>query len=84
MPTRLVLFLLTLILQALVTILIVGFRDFKKEGPLKSGWKKKTVEMVFKFFASILLFIFNCSVTVKKVDVDYSYYLGKDYKKKMK
>lgn len=64
--------------------LIACCRDFKKYGPLKKGPRKKCIEIIFTFFASVLLIIFGCWTTVKEVDVNYTYYLGPDYKQKMK
>lgn len=80
MPTRLLLSILALIIMAILATLIACCRDFKKYGPLKKGPRKTAIEIIFKLFGNIILIIFGCWTTVKEVDVNYTYYLGPDYK----
>lgn len=56
-------------------------RNFKKKGPLKNKCQRKAVKILFEVCGYALLFLFGCGAKVEHVDVDYSYFLGRDYKK---
>ncbi len=60
---------------------VVGFgHNFDIDQPL-SGKRKVVIAIIFKLFSIILLRLgLAIKVNRKKVDYDYSEYLGKDYK----
>ena len=83
MPTRLLLlgidgFLCTII----VKVLTLG-HDFKR-GPLKDGCRKKLLFFMYKKCTSLYLFIAGIRTKKKQIDSDYSEYLGRDYRTKMR
>lgn len=81
MPTRMVLlFLDGAFLTLSVKILSIG-HDFKK-GPMKSGCRKWAIAFMYHVCCTFFLILAGVFFTYsKKVDADYSEYLGEDYKK---
>ena len=63
---------------------IIGCRNFKKRGPLKAGCQKRAIEILYGTAGAVLLILFGCRTTRRELDTDYSYYLGPDYKAKMR
>ena len=54
-----------------------------KEGEYYSGWRKIWIQKTIMIGATVNRLALNISLSIKKVEeheVDYSYYLGKDYK----
>ena len=51
---------------------------------MKNGCRKKITKGMIKACNAINLLIIGCWTTVNYKDVDYSYYLGDEYKKKEK
>mmetsp|Transcript_11024 Transcript_11024/g.18428 ORF Transcript_11024/g.18428 Transcript_11024/m.18428 type:complete len:272 (+) Transcript_11024:24-839(+) len=78
MPSRLILLILSGIVLALISVLLTLGHDFKK-GPTK-GCRKASVGFFYTTMAWIFCFICGLFTRKEKVDFDYSYYLGKDYK----
>ena len=62
-----------------ISFLTIGY-DFRREGPLKNGLRKRLIHLMYKICSTIFLFICGIS-TSKKVHkyVDYSKYLGSWY-----
>lgn len=52
--------------------------------PLKPGCRKTFVYGIYTLTAKTVCFLAGMSVTLKKVEMDYSEYLGKDYLKTQK
>jgi hypothetical protein len=63
-------------------ILTLG-HDFEK-GPLKAGCRKSIINMLYKYGGYWFCFVCGLFTSGKEVDMDYSYWLGPDYKKKYK
>jgi hypothetical protein len=80
MPTRAFIVVIAMPLMWLVNVPITWGHDFKK-GPLKDGFRKSVVELVYKFYLRIM--VAAAGMWTKKVhrDSDYTYYLGPNYKK---
>ena len=57
--------------------------DFKK-GPMKSGCRKWIIYFMYHVCCTFYLFIAGTRTSLKFVDVDYSYYLGPNYKNNVK
>jgi 1-acyl-sn-glycerol-3-phosphate acyltransferase len=57
--------------------------DFRK-GPMKNGCRKWIIFFMYHVGVSFYLFIAGMKTTLRYQDVDYSYYLGPEYKRKMK
>ena len=55
--------------------------NFKKKGPMKNGCRKWLILFMYNVCCSFYLFICGMKTTHKTLDVDYSYYLGPDYKR---
>lgn len=62
-------------------ICLIGF-DVRKL-PIKLGCRQRMIRFFGHFFSMIMLFIAGMYTYARKKDVDYSYYLGPDYKKTM-
>ena len=45
------------------------------------GWRAEIGKIFGKITATILLFCVGTTVQYEEIDYDYSYYLGKEYKK---
>ena len=78
-----------LVLNAFLLILefkifMIGY-DIKKQGlPIKRGCRQKLINAFGRLHSKIMLFLIGMySYEVKRDDVDYSYYLGPDYKQRM-
>lgn len=83
MPTRGILLILNaLFLVFIVSIISIG-HDFRK-GPMKNGCRKWIIFFMYHVSVSFYLFTAGMKTTLKYQDVDYSYYLGPEYKRKMK
>jgi len=83
MPTRLVIHFGCLICAMIsVNVFTLG-HDFNK-GPFKEGMMKNIVKFCFRFFSGVAIGNTGIKTTVKKVDADYTYYLGEGYKNKEK
>jgi hypothetical protein len=81
MPTRLVLLMLDAAFLVLVcSVLSIG-HSFKK-GPMPDGCRKKMIQFFFYVCCSFYLFVAGFTTSLKEVDVDYSHYLGANYKRK--
>lgn len=79
MPTRFALLVLNgMLLTTFVTIMSIG-HDFKK-GPLKNGCRKWVIQFAYHIGCSVFLFVAGMTTTLHYEDVDYSYYLGDNYK----
>jgi hypothetical protein len=64
-------------------ILSLG-HDFKK-GPMKSGCRKWLIAFMYHVCCTFFLWVSGvCYTSTKRVDADYSDYLGEDYKKNPK
>jgi hypothetical protein len=82
MPSRIVLLLIDgMILTFIVTILSFG-HDFRK-GPMKNGCRKYIIYFAYHVCCSFYLIICGMTTSIKKIDYDYSYYLGPNYKNNM-
>lgn len=57
--------------------LMIGFDP---KVPL-TGWRERTRKFLFSFFMRIIVVMAGMQLEMKEVDYDYSFYLGKDYKK---
>jgi len=83
MPTRLALLVINgAFLAAVVTILSIG-HDFKK-GPLKNGCRKWVILFMYHVGSTVFLFVAGMQTSLHYQDVDYSYYLGDNYKSSMR
>ena len=63
-------------------MLAIG-HDFRK-GPIKNGCRKWLMYFFYHVCCSFYLFVCGMRTTLNYKDVDYSYYLGPDYKTHMK
>ena len=63
-------------------IVTIG-HDFSK-GPIKEGCRKSLIAIMYKLNAYVFVFVAGIFTSNRKQDVDYSFYLGKDYKSTMK
>jgi len=83
MPTRLLLLTIDgFFLTTFVSIFTIG-HNFKK-GPMKSGCRKWILYFMYHVCTSFFLFVTGINTSLKYINVDYSYYLGENYKKNMK
>lgn len=79
MPTRLILITMCGTLMALfATIMTIG-HDFKK-GPMQRGIRKSLIYFGYHICCTTYLWVSGINTTLKYCDVDYSYYLGSNYK----
>lgn len=79
LPLRMVLAIADmLIIVVILKILTIG-HDFSK-GAMKNGLRKSLVSNVVKYNAYVWVLICGHFTQFEKVDVDYSEYLGPDYK----
>ena len=53
--------------------------DFNK-GPLEKGWRKKVLSFLYRNTAKVWMLIAGVNTEYEEVVVDYSAYLGPDYK----
>ncbi len=80
MPLRLVIILIIGI-SAYVSVRIVTIcHNFEKDSI--KGCRARLVRSLTGFFSRLLLFASCMRYSVKKIEYDYSQYLGPDYKKK--
>lgn len=80
MPTRLILIMVGLIFHtSFVTLFSIG-HDFKK-GPMKNGCRKWIITFMYHVCCCFVLFISGMRTKLKYIEMDYSEYLGPDYKK---
>lgn len=83
MPTRLVLLVIDgIFLTTFVSVLSIG-HDFKK-APMKNGCRKWIIFFMYHVCCTFFLFVAGTRTSVKYIDLDYSEYLGSDYKKNQK
>mmetsp|Transcript_8630 Transcript_8630/g.14600 ORF Transcript_8630/g.14600 Transcript_8630/m.14600 type:complete len:154 (+) Transcript_8630:227-688(+) len=83
MPTRLLLLSLDgIFLTVVVSILTIG-HDFSK-GPMKAGVRKSMIYFFYHICCKTYLFVCGLYTHSKKVESDYTYYLGPEYKDHMK
>ena len=79
MPFRFIILALDgLFLLAVLRILTIG-HDFKK-GPIKNGCRKWIMSLTYYICCKIYLFVNGMRSNLHYDDVDYSYYLGPNYK----
>ena len=69
------------ILTLLVTLFSCG-HDYRK-GPIGNGCRKRIILFLFNIFCSFYCFCVGVHSSQKKVDFDYTYYLGPNYKKEL-
>ena len=79
MPTRAALFVGTILLDCFIVVLLSIGHDHSK-GPIK-GFKKKMVLALHYYVNKTLLIIAGMKVEVMHEDMDYTEWLGPDYKK---
>jgi len=84
MPTRLLLVLVSMILLAIIASMLTCCRDFKKKGPIRQGCQKSCIQFFYRLLGNFLCMIFGTWSTIKHAEVDYSYYLGPNYKNTMR
>lgn len=83
MPTRIVLLVIDAIfLTTVVQILTIGF-DFKK-GPMKAGCRKWLIYLMYHVCCTFFLLVSGMRTSFNYFDVDYSYYLGPNYRQSSK
>jgi len=83
MPTRLFLLVLDVILLTIfVSVFSIG-HDYKK-GPMKNGCRKWIIYFMYHVCCTFFLFVAGMRTSVKYIDLDYSEYLGPDYKNNQK
>lgn len=76
---RIILLAFTVLMLAIsIKFLCIG-HNFKK-GPIPSGCRRKTVDVIYKTAATLVLFFAGMSTKTVIHDTDYSHYLGEDYK----
>jgi len=78
MPIRVVLAIICFFSCYLITRLFVMCHDLRR-GPL-TGWRSKGLMYSYKFCSWALMTSLSMRSRRRKVDVDYSEYLGADYK----
>lgn len=79
MPARFLLLALDgLFLMTVLRILTIG-HDFKK-GPIKNGCRKWIMSLTYYICCSVFLFLTGMRTSLHYDDVDYTYYLGPNYK----
>ena len=78
MPTRLLLFGLNLALLVFCVRILCICHNFEKK-PL-TGCRKKLIGCTVKFYTWILLKVAGIRWRINKLEIDYSRYLGPDYK----
>jgi hypothetical protein len=79
LPLRMALAILDLLMICLVLKVLTCGHDFSK-GSMKNGFRKSLVTNVVKYNAYIWVLVCGHFTQHEKVDVDYSEYLGPDYK----
>jgi len=78
--TRFLLFIINLLFLAIVIKMLCIGHNFKK-GPIPDGCRKKCISFMYKMCCPLALFLSGMSYnTVRQDDVDYSYYLGDNYR----
>lgn len=83
MPTRAVLLIVMAVFLVLIISLLTIGHDFKR-GPIKNGCRKWVIFFMFHVVISMYLFVVGMKTTLNYKDVDYSAYLGANYKQNMK
>lgn len=83
MPTRIILLILAAVFLTLVISILTIGHDFKK-GPMKNGCRKWILLFLYHISVTFFLFVAGMQTTLNYKDVDYTYYLGPDYKRNMK
>ena len=78
MPTRLVLFGLTLAIMVFLVRILCICHNFDKK-PL-SGCRKTMVFFVVRWFCRLMLWLAGIRLSVRDLDFDYKEYLGSNYK----
>ena len=76
---RLVLAILNVILCVLLTKIVCIGANLESGIPL-TGCRRKAIRAIYWFQARVTMVAFGYRFKYNKVDVDYSEYLGKDYK----
>ena len=79
LPLRLVLAVVLVILCYLSTVLVCLGHTFVDDQPLR-GCRAFLIKNIYKFYSSLLMVAVSMRSTRKKLDIDYSEYLGPDYK----
>jgi hypothetical protein len=83
MPTRIILLVIDgLFLMTVLKILTIG-HDFKK-GPIKNGCRKWIMNFMYWVCCTFFLMVSGVRTSLHYDDVDYSFYLGKNYKSEIK
>ena len=83
MPTKLALLVLDgVFLLIVLQILTIG-HNFNK-GPMKNGCRKWTMQFIYHLCCSFFLVVAGMRTSLHYEDVDYSHYLGPNYKTSMK
>ena len=83
MPTRFLLLSIDGILLMVICKVLTFGHDFSK-GPIKDGCRKITIKIAYHIACTFFLFVTGMWTSVHHDDVDYSYYLGNNYKKEEK
>ena len=80
MPLRLISSVLVILFcYIFVRIFTIG-HNFRGNSPI-SGCRKHIINFMYKVFSMLILFFGGMRSSTKKIDFDYSTYLGPDYKK---
>jgi 1-acyl-sn-glycerol-3-phosphate acyltransferase len=82
LPTRLFLFVFNLAFMVFQVRILCLCHNFEKK-PL-SGCRKKVVFFVVKMYCQFMLWLGGIRVSSRKMDYDYTEYLGPDYKNDLK
>jgi len=83
LTTKLIL-MISIVLFTCFLIKIISYGHDYSTGPMKNGVRKSIVCNIYKFLAGCVVSIAGMSCTLNNLNVDYSYYLGPDYKKNIK
>ena len=81
--TRMILLFINAIFLILVYKIIICGYDFEKKGPIRRGCRKSLIGFFGCLAARIQLFVCGMYTYTTYKDVDYSYFLGPDYKKNL-
>lgn len=79
MPTRVLIFAIDILILAVTVKLLCLGHNFRK-GPIPRGCRKTTIGFVYMIFSNFALFLTGTTSKTEHHDVDYSYYLGENYK----
>lgn len=80
MPARLILIFINITFLTLFVSLFSIGHNYKK-GPMNNGCRKWMIQFAYQFTCSFILIMAGMRTESKYLNIDYSYYLGPDYKK---